>query len=92
MTENIIGHNIRILRTEKKMTQEQLAQKMFVKRQTLSNYETGRRVPDIYELMVIADVFDVSLDKITGRKPNCEECNRYLNCLCRGDSVNYNRE
>lgn len=71
MTQNIIGHNIRLLRDQLNMTQEQLAQKMYMKRQTLSNYEVGRRIPDIYELLVMADIFDVSLDEIAGRKPKC---------------------
>lgn len=73
MTQNIIGHNIKSLRGELNMTQEQLAQKMYMKRQTLSNYEVGKRIPDIYELLVLADIFDVSLDEIAGRKPRCRE-------------------
>ncbi len=36
-----VGKNIRILRTRKKMTQDALAEKLFVSRQTVSNYETG---------------------------------------------------
>lgn len=36
-----IGKNIRILRTEKKMTQDELAEKLFVSHQTVSNYERG---------------------------------------------------
>lgn len=37
-----IGKNIRTLREKKGMTQEELAQALFVTRQTVSNYETGR--------------------------------------------------
>ena len=36
-----IGKNIRTLREKKGMTQEELAQALFVTRQTVSNYETG---------------------------------------------------
>ena len=36
-----IGKNIRSLRMQKGMTQEQFAEKLFVTRQTVSNYETG---------------------------------------------------
>ncbi|CUX25831.1 helix-turn-helix protein [Clostridium sp. C105KSO13] len=50
------------------MTQEQLAQKMYMKRQTLSNYEVGKRTPDIYELSAMADIFGVSLDEMVGRE------------------------
>ncbi len=83
MSENIIGQNIRLLRNEQNMTQEMLARKMYMKRQTLSNYEMGKRIPNIYELMVMADIFEVTLDGITGRKPNCLECTKNLGCLCR---------
>lgn len=67
MTHNTIGRNIRKLRKHNNMTQEQLAQKLNMKRQTLSNYEIGKRVPDIYELIVIADIFDITLDELVGR-------------------------
>ena len=36
-----VGKNIRWLRNEKRMTQDELAEKLFVSRQTISNYETG---------------------------------------------------
>ena len=36
-----IGKNIRRLRNSKHMTQDDLAEKLFVSRQTVSNYETG---------------------------------------------------
>lgn len=67
MTKNTIGRNIQVLRKSKKMTQEQLAGKLYMKRQTLSNYEIGRRVPDIYELMEIANIFEMTIDEIVGR-------------------------
>jgi transcriptional regulator with XRE-family HTH domain len=76
MTENIIGYNIRSLRSERNMTQEQLAQKMYVKRQTLSNYEVGKRIPDIYELLTMADIFEITLDEFVGRTFQCAKCVR----------------
>ena len=36
-----VGKNIRRLRNEKRMTHDELAEKLFVSRQTISNYETG---------------------------------------------------
>lgn len=59
-----IGKNIRDLRTSQKMTQDQLAEKLYVSRQTLSNYETGRTRPDIDMLLAIAEQLDTSLDTI----------------------------
>ncbi|HCR83904.1 MAG TPA: XRE family transcriptional regulator [Lachnospiraceae bacterium] len=79
MTDNIIGRNIKSLRGQRNMTQEQLAQKMYMKRQTLSNYEVGKRMPDIFELWAMADIFEVSLDEIAGRGTTCtkeRDCKR----------------
>ena len=42
-----IGKNIRQLRTAKNMTQDELAEKLFVTRQTVSNYEPGKSRPDV---------------------------------------------
>lgn len=49
-----IGKNIRDLRMNQNMTQDELAEKLFVTRQTVSNYETGRSRPDIDMLERIA--------------------------------------
>lgn len=68
MMSNTIGNNIKKLRKESGMTREQISVKLCMSRQTLSNYETGKRIPDIYELIVLADLFEVSLDTIVGRK------------------------
>ena len=42
-----IGKNIRQLRIRRNMTQDDLARALFVTRQTVSNYETGKSRPDI---------------------------------------------
>lgn len=68
MMKNTIGNNIKKLRKESGITQEQIASKLCISSQALSNYETGKRIPDIYELIVLADLFEVSLDTIVGRK------------------------
>ena len=49
-----IGKNIREIRQRKNLTQDQLAQRLFVTRQTISNYETGRSRPDIETLLALA--------------------------------------
>ena len=68
MMKNTIGNNIKKFRKESGITQEQIASKLCISGQALSNYETGKRIPDIYELIVLADLFEVSLDTIVGRK------------------------
>lgn len=59
-----IGANIRALRTERSMTQDALAEALFVTRQTVSNYETGKSNPDISTLLAIAEVLDTDIDTL----------------------------
>nr|WP_287844240.1 helix-turn-helix transcriptional regulator [Faecalicatena sp.] len=63
-----IGKRIKIFRICKNMTQEQLASMLYIRRQTLSNYETGRRLPNIILIWEIADIFEISIDSLIGRK------------------------
>lgn len=72
-----IGKNIKQLRTQKNMTQDELAEKLFVTRQTVSNYETGRSRPDVDMLAKIAEILDTDANAViyglpndTGRKKN----------------------
>lgn len=51
--------NLRKLRTEKKMTQQELAQKIGIAKSTVSMYERGEREPDFRTLKAFADVFAV---------------------------------
>ena len=66
--ENTIGENIRNLRMQKEMKQTALALELNIGRQSISAYERGVTLPDIYSLIRIADYFDVTLDELTGRK------------------------
>ena len=59
-----IGRNIRDLRIGAGMTQEELAEKLFVTRQTVSNYENGKSRPDIDMLLKIADLFDADINVV----------------------------
>lgn len=62
MEKEEIAQKIRILRKTRGLTQQQLADKLSVKRATISNYEIGRRSPHIKELEEIAEALNVSLD------------------------------
>ncbi len=66
--EITIGINLKKFRIEKNMSQQMLANRLHIKRQTVSSYETGRSIPDIYILIKIADIFHVSIDDLVGRK------------------------
>lgn len=59
-----IGKNIRELRVKKNMTQDELAESLFVTRQTVSNYETGKSRPDIDMLVKIAELMDCDVNTI----------------------------
>ncbi len=56
--------NLMSLRKMKGLSQEELADKINVSRQTLSKYETGESLPDVEKCKQIADVLDVSLDDL----------------------------
>ena len=61
--------NLIALRKLHNISQEELADKIGVTRQTLSKYETGESLPDIERSKAIADVFGVSLDDLVNYDP-----------------------
>ncbi len=56
-----VGKNIRLLRKQRQMTQDDLAERLYVSRQTVSNYETGKSNPDIDMLVRIAEVLQTDV-------------------------------
>lgn len=60
--------NLKILRKQKGMSQEVLAQQLNVVRQTISKWEKGLSVPDAETLIRIADLFDTSVSELLGNK------------------------
>ena len=59
-----LGKKITEIRKQKNMTQEDLAEKFHVTRQTISNWENGKSYPDIETLVCISNEFNVSLDML----------------------------
>lgn len=59
--------NLKKLRTEHNLTQEELASKLKISRSTLGMYETGKREPDFETLEVIADFFNVDMNFLLGK-------------------------
>jgi len=82
-----IGKNIRILRMGKHMTQDELAEKLFVTRQTVSNYETGRSRPDVEMMLSIAEALDTDANAVLYGPPVPEERKRQVRQLCIGAAV-----
>jgi AbrB family looped-hinge helix DNA binding protein len=65
--------NLLELRKLHNMSQEELADRIGVSRQTLSKYETGESLPDVEKCKAIADVFGTSLDDLVSYEKESEE-------------------
>ena len=59
-----LGKQIKMYRLENKLSQEELADRIYVSRQTISNWENDKNYPDINSLVLLSEVFKVSLDKL----------------------------
>ena len=55
---------IKKYRNTMKLSQEELAEKIYVTRQTISNWENGKSYPDIHSLLLLGSLFNVSLDQL----------------------------
>lgn len=62
-----LGTTLKTLREQRGFKQEELAKMIGVDRTSLSSYENNKRVPDIYILWRMADIFQISLDELVGR-------------------------
>lgn len=65
-TENF-GKNLKRLRNQLGITQQEIADKINASRSCISNYESGNRQPDNETIRLLADFFDVSVDYLFGR-------------------------
>lgn len=61
------GEKLKLLRKEKGLRQENLADELELKRPTISGYETGRKEPDFHTLIKISQYFNVSVDYLIGK-------------------------
>lgn len=59
-----IGKQIKKYRTERKLSQDDLADAVYVTRQTVSNWENERNYPDIRSLLLLSNLFGISLDNL----------------------------
>ena len=63
-----IGNKILELRKKNDFSQEQLAEKMGVARQTISKWELGETAPDLTQSKMLTQIFNVSLDELTNNE------------------------
>lgn len=59
-----LNKQIKKYRIEANLSQEELADKLFVSRQTISNWENDKSYPDVNSLLLISEVFHISLDHL----------------------------
>lgn len=59
-----LQNQIKKYRKELSMSQDDLAEKIFVSRQSISNWENGKTYPDLKSLLLLSEVFDVTLDNL----------------------------
>ena len=59
-----LGKQIKKYRQELQLSQEELADHVYVSRQTISNWENDKSYPDVTSLVLLSEVFQISLDKL----------------------------
>ena len=68
-----ISQNIKRQRIQKGLSQEALAQKLFVTRQTVSNYETGKSNPDLDTLIKLSEILETDVETLLYGDTACGE-------------------
>ena len=64
VTHMEIEKKLKEARTNAGLTQEQVAEKIMVSRQTISNWENGKSLPDIVSILNLSDLYQISLDEL----------------------------
>ncbi len=59
-----IGDKLKNARLDQGLTQENLAERLNVSRQTISNWENNRSFPDIISILHLSDIYSISLDEL----------------------------
>ena len=82
-----LGKQIKMHRQEAHLSQEELANRVYVSRQTISNWENDKSYPDVNSLVLLSEIFQISLDilikgdievmKDVIQKEEIEKMNRY---------------
>ena len=62
-----IGEKIKELRQKKGVSQYEMAEDLFMAQSSIGAWETNRNEPTIFNAILLADYFDVTLDELCGR-------------------------
>lgn len=82
--ENIFSYQLNMLRQKKSLSQEIIAQKLYVSRQSVSKWERGDAEPDIDKLIALADIFGVDLNFLLAGQQSPEELLLKLTAVRKG--------
>ena len=82
-----LGQQLKAHRKELGVSQDELAEKIFVSRQSISNWENNKTYPDIHTLLLLAETFGISLDELI--KGDVEEMKEEINAQER---AGFNRD
>ena len=69
----MLGQNLKDIRLKNKYNQEDIAEQLGVTKQTISNWEKGKRTPDINHLIKLANIYQVTLDSLIGIDKRTED-------------------
>ena len=72
-----LGNHIKHYRNEKELSQEELAERVYVTRQTISNWENNKNYPDINSIVLLSEIFEVSIDNLI--KGDLEQMKKKIN-------------
>lgn len=67
----IFSEKLLVLRKSKGLTQEELAERLFVSRQAIAKWESGQAYPDISNLILISEFFKVAIDHLVKDNDSC---------------------
>ncbi|WP_311407470.1 helix-turn-helix domain-containing protein [Liquorilactobacillus uvarum] len=68
MVNDNFSLNLKMIRKQRLLTQQSVAEKLHVSRKTISSWETGHNLPDIEKLTKLAEFYEISTDELLGRK------------------------
>ena len=72
-----LGNHIKHYRNEKGLSQEELAERVYVTRQTISNWENNKNYPDINSIALLSEIFEISIDNLI--KGDLEQMKKEIN-------------
>ena len=72
-----LGNHIKHYRNEKGLSQEELAERVYVSRQTISNWENNKSYPDINSIVLLSEIFEISIDNLI--KGDLEQMKKEIN-------------